>query len=196
MPDPDYKALCAELLDAYAYLIDRYMTAPSNKDALVYRARAALVAEPEPSNAMIPDQYKGHQVHVYRAGFHAGYEHGLTRATAALAQPDPISELVSQCRPLEPEMAEYLTPQARWRLYGDEAQPEPMAPTDEEIMELMPQQMRDDLANAARALAGFDRANVKAAGAMRIILNRQAVNHARAVLARWGTPANNTRGTH
>jgi hypothetical protein len=69
--------------------------------------------------------------------------------------------------------------------------PEPMAPTDEEIMELMPQQMRDDLANAARALAGFDRANVKAAGAMRIILNRQAVNHARAVLARWGTPANN-----
>jgi hypothetical protein len=66
------------------------------------------------------------------------------------------------------------------------AQPEPVAPTDEEIMELMPQQMRDDLANAARALAGFDRANVKAAGAMRIILNRHAVDHARAVLAKWG----------
>ena len=73
------------------------------------------------------------------------------------------------------------------------AQPEQVAPTDEEIMELMPQQMRDDLANAARALAGFDRASVKTAGAMRIILNRQAVNHSRAVLARWGTPANNTR---
>jgi hypothetical protein len=53
-------------------------------------------------------------------------------------------------------------------------------------MELMPQQMRDDLAAAARALAGFDRANVKAAGAMRIILNRHAVDHARAVLAKWG----------
>ena len=65
-------------------------------------------------------------------------------------------------------------------------QPVAQAPTDEEIMELMPQQMRDDLANAARALAGFDRANVKAAGAMRIILNRYAVNHARAVLAKWG----------
>jgi len=64
-----------------------------------------------------------------------------------------------------------------------------VAPTDEEIMELMPQQMRDDLANAARALAGFDRANVKAAGAMRIILNRHAVDHVRAVLARWGRPA-------
>jgi hypothetical protein len=67
---------------------------------------------------------------------------------------------------------------------------------DEELIELMPQQMRDDLANAARALAGFDRATVKAAGAMRIIFNRHAVDHARAVLARWGTPANNTGGTH
>ena len=47
MPDPDYRALCAELVEAYAYLIDRYMTAPSNKDALVYRARAALT-QPEP----------------------------------------------------------------------------------------------------------------------------------------------------
>jgi hypothetical protein len=71
-------------------------------------------------------------------------------------------------------------------------QPEPVTPTDEELMELMPQQMRDDLAAAARALAGFDRANVKAAGAMRIILNRHAVDHAHAVLAKWGTPANNT----
>ena len=45
-------------------------------------------------------------------------------------------------------------------------------PTDEEIMELMPQQMRDDLAAAARALAGFDRANVKAAAAFRILWER------------------------
>ena len=59
-------------------------------------------------------------------------------------------------------------------------------PTDEEIMELMPPQMRNDLAAAAKALAGFDRANVKAAGAMRIILNRHAVDHARAVLDKWG----------
>ena len=58
--------------------------------------------------------------------------------------------------------------------------------TDEQIMELMPQQMRDDLAAAAGALAGFDRANIKAAGAMRIILNRHAVDHARAVLDKWG----------
>ena len=59
-------------------------------------------------------------------------------------------------------------------------------PTDEEIMELMPQQMRDDLAAAARALASFDRANVRAASVMRIILNHHAIDHARAVLAKWG----------
>jgi hypothetical protein len=59
-------------------------------------------------------------------------------------------------------------------------------PTNEEIMELMPQQMRDDLANAARALAGFDRAPAMDAGVMRIILNRHAVGHARAALAKWG----------
>jgi hypothetical protein len=59
-------------------------------------------------------------------------------------------------------------------------------PSDEELLELMPQQMRDDLAAAARALSGFDPDNIKAASAFRIILNRHSVDHARAVLARWG----------
>jgi hypothetical protein len=74
------------------------------------------------------------------------------------------------------------------------AQPEPVVPTDDELLELMPQQMRDDLAAAASALAcglaitGFERDSMKAAGACRIILNRHAVDHARAVLARWGQP--------
>jgi hypothetical protein len=64
------------------------------------------------------------------------------------------------------------------------AQPEPVAPTDEEIMELMPRQMRDDLATAARALSDFS--GPKASTVCRIILNRHAVDHVRAVLARWG----------
>lgn len=66
------------------------------------------------------------------------------------------------------------------------AEPEPEGPTDEEILELMPQQMRDDLAAAARALAGFDPDNFKAASVFRIILNRHSVDHSRAVLSRWG----------
>ena len=43
----DFRALCAELVDAYAWCIDEYMTAPAEKDALTQRARAAL-AQPEP----------------------------------------------------------------------------------------------------------------------------------------------------
>jgi hypothetical protein len=64
-----------------------------------------------------------------------------------------------------------------------QSQPEPVAPTDEEIMELMPQQMRDDLATAARAMADF--VGPKASTVCRIILNRHAVDHARAVLSRY-----------
>ena len=67
------------------------------------------------------------------------------------------------------------------------AQSEPEVFTDEEIMELMPQQIRDDLAAAARAMAeqaGTD--SRRAMGIMRIILNRHAVDHVRAALAKWG----------
>ena len=68
----------------------------------------------------------------------------------------------------------------------DELISEPEEPTDEEIMKLMPQQMRADLAAAARAMAGFGPDNIKDASIFRIILNRHSVDHSRAVLARWG----------
>ena len=105
------------------------------------------------------------------------------------------AELVELSAPVDsvPQLAERLQKLSELadRARALLAQPEPEGPTDEEIMELMPQQMRDDLAAAARALTGDmpwpD--NPKAAGAMRIILNRHAVDHARAVLAKWGTPA-------
>ncbi len=41
-----YRALCAELADAYTWCIEEYMTAPAEEDTLIQRARAAL-AEPE-----------------------------------------------------------------------------------------------------------------------------------------------------
>lgn len=63
------------------------------------------------------------------------------------------------------------------------ARPAPQWPTDEQIMELMPRQMRDDLATAARALSDFS--GPKASTVCRIILNRHAVDHARAVLSRY-----------
>ena len=61
-----------------------------------------------------------------------------------------------------------------------------VVPSDKEIMALMPSQMHEDLAAAARAMAGFDSPNA-AMGAIRNILNRHAVDHARAVLDRWGS---------
>jgi hypothetical protein len=38
----DYKQLCAELVDAYAWCVDRYMSASSDDDQLIQRARAAM----------------------------------------------------------------------------------------------------------------------------------------------------------
>ena len=60
--------------------------------------------------------------------------------------------------------------------------------SDEDIMEMMSEEMRADLAAAACAMAeqsGSDSPRVQ--GLHRIILNRHAVDLARAVLARWGT---------
>ena len=65
------------------------------------------------------------------------------------------------------------------------AEPEPESPTDEELLELMPQAMRDDLASVSR-LSGAQIG--LAAGVFRTTLNVRALDYARAVLARWGTP--------
>jgi hypothetical protein len=54
------------------------------------------------------------------------------------------------------------------------AQPEPVAPTDEELIEMW---HSSDWFNEGAT-------------------PREFISIARAALARWGTPANNTRGTH
>jgi hypothetical protein len=95
----DFRALCAELVDAW----DNARTPSDFMDTadcgVIWKIRAAL-AQPDPQEAMIPDQYKGHQVHVYRAGFHAGYTHGLTRANAAPARPEPQGPTDEEIRDL------------------------------------------------------------------------------------------------
>jgi hypothetical protein len=106
----DFRALCARMADELDHYRQLLMGDRRETHALAAEARAAL-AQPEPQEAMIPDQYKGYQVHVYRAGFHAGYTHGLTRPNAALAQPEPQG-------PQGPTIAEwelnYLEP-SNWR---------------------------------------------------------------------------------
>lgn len=70
------------------------------------------------------------------------------------------------------------------------AQPEPVAPTDEELLMLMPETMRDEFSYAAKTCSDAMGGRVKR-GIFRVALNTAALEYARAVLARCGT-ANNT----
>ena len=69
------------------------------------------------------------------------------------------------------------------------AQPEPEGPTDEELLKLMPETMRDEFSYAAKVCSDAMGRRVKP-GIFRVALNTAALEYARAVLARWGTPAN------
>ncbi len=64
------------------------------------------------------------------------------------------------------------------------AQPEPVAPTDEELLELMPETMRDEFSYAAKVCSDAMGGRVKP-GIFRVALNTAALEYARAVLARW-----------
>ena len=172
MTNPDYRALCAELaeelVNEYGYCTEWEKGLPlceSNVSELLTRARALL---DQPVAEGPTDEELLRLAREWNSGFESIELHfAADYARAVLAKwgtptpfPLPMTESTSMT-----------------------------SPTDEELMELMPQQMRDDLANAARALAGDipwpD--NPKAAVAMRIILNRHAVDHARAAIAKWGT---------
>jgi hypothetical protein len=160
-----YRAMCAELLRS----LENYPIQPPRDRDLCLRARA-LLAQPEPKGPTDEELVN------FRNRATADCCASRSNNGANLLSGDDL--VACQAAGLRAVLAKYgsTTPQ----LVAE-------GPTDEEIMELMPQQMRDDLAAAARALAeqaGTD--SRRAMGAMRIILNRHAVDHARAVLAKWG----------
>jgi hypothetical protein len=68
------------------------------------------------------------------------------------------------------------------------AQPEPQGPTDEELLDFMPETMRADFSYAAKLSSDATGGQVKP-GIFRVALNTAALEYARAVLARWGRPA-------
>ena len=49
-----FRAMCAELAEAYAWCIEEYMTAPAEEDALIQRARA-LLDQPVAEGPTIPN---------------------------------------------------------------------------------------------------------------------------------------------
>jgi hypothetical protein len=61
-------------------------------------------------------------------------------------------------------------------------------PTDDELLELMPETMRDEFAYAATVCSDATGGRVKA-GIFRVCLNTAALEYARAVLERWGGAA-------
>jgi len=69
-----------------------------------------------------------------------------------------------------------------------EAQPEPVGPTDEELLELMPETMLDEFRYAAKVCSDATGGQVKP-GIFRVCLNHTALEYAHAVLSRWGRPA-------
>ena len=71
------------------------------------------------------------------------------------------------------------------------AQPEPVAPTDEELLDLMPETMRDEFSYAAKVCSDATGGQVKP-GIFRVCLNHTALEYARAVLNRYAP----TSGTH
>jgi hypothetical protein len=176
MTNPDYRAMCSELaeelVNEYGYCTEWEKGLPlceSNVSELLTRARA-LLAQPEP---VAPTDQEIE-------------EWADACPEAPLEEMDPEIHGWRRCFTAK-EFGETIRAAiARWS--HPTPQPVAVGPTDEEVMELMPQQMRDDLAAAARALTSDmpwpD--NPKAAVAMRIILNRHAVDHALAVLSRWG----------
>ena len=78
--------------------------------------------------------------------------------------------------------------QQKIRSAPESPQPEPVAPTDDELLELMPETMRAEFGFSAKVCSDATGAQVKP-GLFRVVLNTAAVEYARAVLARWGTPA-------
>jgi len=63
--------------------------------------------------------------------------------------------------------------------------PEPQGPTDEELLELMPETMRDEFAAASNVYSTATGGQVEP-GLFRVVLNTVALEYARAVLSRWG----------
>jgi hypothetical protein len=163
MPDPDYKALCAELVESL-----------ENARRVIQGADGTL--------------------HINTAEF------VLRRANAALAQPKPaptdedledLAEVMNVSGNPVPAMRRAL------ELWGNSQgildsspQPEPAPPTDEDLLGVAASKI-DPYEGFGIAIGEYEQETECAIE----VYGSELIAFARAVLARWGTPAINTRGT-
>jgi len=62
-------------------------------------------------------------------------------------------------------------------------QPNPLEPTDQELLEMMPEEMRDEYSYAAQVCS---EATGVEPGIFRVVLNTVSLQYARAILSKWG----------
>ena len=107
---------------------------------------------------------------------------------------DPIlaAILLNRHEPLAPhhvgvlrERLGYLTDEQLRELVATGKQPAPVAPMDEELLELMPETMKDEFCYAAECCSDLVGGQVEP-DVFRTALTTVALEYARAVLGRWG----------
>jgi hypothetical protein len=158
----DFRELCARMADELDHYRQLLMDDRRETHALAAEARAAL-AQPEPLNP---------------------WEEALIDALV-------VDFILDEKNSEDPKQAIHDLISWNIKLAQDPlvvAQPEPQGPSDEELLELMPETMRDEFSYAARTCSDAMGGRVKP-GIFRVALNTAALEYAQAVLQRYGRPA-------
>jgi len=187
MTNPDYRALCADLLAA----IDSYMQMDGNdttpipqKVARLMEAKRQCIAaltQPEPEPPLERRQAAGDRRYRDRTWLPHNERRSIARRefdapNYGFTLADLAATLIADSKQLNPEVAAVLTPEALWDLYGESptSQPEPQRPTDEELDEFVIYWWGSEIDERSVS-------DVIECGSM--------AAYARAVLARWNHPA-------
>ena len=159
----DFRTLCAELVEALEIQLDELRF----DNRLCKHARAAL-AQPEPQGPS-DEELKAAYWEAFKGAAPCGADEswlaGL-RAVACWNRP-----VIAPDGPAVPD--------------GREPASVTDQPTDKELLELMPETMRDEFSYSAKVCSDATGGQVKP-GIFRLCLNHSALEYARAVLARWG----------
>ena len=135
MADLDYRAMCAELVDAYAWCIDAFMTAPAEEDTLIQRARAllALPTPQPPADGEVAELVEWLQSMRDLAGEHNPDEQRrYTRAADLLERPTPqppaeLAEMVKRLHEINNPTPQPVAVSERLDWRRPNAQPTPEA---------------------------------------------------------------------
>jgi len=166
----DWRALCARMADELDHYRQLLMDDRRETHALALEARAAL-AQPEPQGPS-DEELKVAYWEAFKDAAPCGAEGSWLAGLRAVARwGRPSNEPDGPAVPDGREPASVIA-----------------QPTDKELLELMPETMRDEFSYAARTCSNAMGGRVKP-GIFRVALNTAALEYAQAVLARYARPA-------